>query len=99
MTYKTKEDFIKDYTLGKLALVDYIRSLETKGLDEKNIQIELLKNDIVKYDNSLWRAGVGIQGAEASINFQSFASVTQIRIALGLIDDIDDAPVVLASGN
>ena len=53
MTYKTKEDFIKDYTLGKLALVDYIKSLETKGLNEKNIQIELLKNEIVKTPRTL----------------------------------------------
>ena len=73
--------------------------VKTRFQDEFIETLDYLKNDIVKYDNSLWRAGVGIQGAEASINFQSFASVTQIRIALGLIDEIDDAPVVLASGN
>ena len=73
--------------------------VKTRYQDEFITTINYLKNDIVKYDDSLWRASVGIQGAEASIDFQSFASVTQIRLALGLTDETDDAPVILASGN
>ena len=73
--------------------------VKTRYQDQFITTTDYLKNDIVKYDNSLWKASVGIQGAEASIDFQSFASVTQIRIALGLTDQTDDAPVVLASGN
>mgnify|MGYP003971300039 FL=1 len=58
MTYKTKEQFIRDYTLGRLGLVDYIKNLETKGLDDTDIQVELLKNKIVKTPRTLvdsWR--------------------------------------------
>ena len=53
MKYKTKEEFIQKYTLGKLGLVEYIKNLEMKGLDETNIQIELLKNRIVKTPRTL----------------------------------------------
>tara|TARA_B100002003_G_C13658613_1_gene334539 strand:- start:85 stop:294 length:210 start_codon:yes stop_codon:yes gene_type:complete len=58
MTYKTKEQFIRDYTLGRLGLVDYIKNLETKGLKDNDIQAELLKNQIVKTPRTLvdsWR--------------------------------------------
>ncbi len=58
MTYKTKEQFIRDYTIGRLGLVDYIKNLETKGLDDTDIQVELLKNKIVKTPRTLvdsWR--------------------------------------------
>ena len=73
--------------------------VKTRYQDEFITTTNYLKNDIVSYDNSLWRANVGITGAEDSIDFNSFTSVTQIRIALGLTDETDDAPVVLASGN
>ena len=58
MTYKTKEQFIRDNTLGRLGLVDYIKNLETKGLKDNDIQAELLKNKIVKTPRTLvdsWR--------------------------------------------
>jgi len=58
MTYKTKEQFIRDYTIGRLGLVDYIKNLETKGLKDNDIQAELLKNKIVKTPRTLvdsWR--------------------------------------------
>jgi hypothetical protein len=58
MTYKTKEQFIRDYTIGRLGLVDYIKNLETKGLKDNDIQAELLKNQIVKTPRTLgdsWR--------------------------------------------
>jgi|TARA_B110000967_G_C18487162_1_gene365001 hypothetical protein len=53
MTYKTKEEFIQHHTLGRFGLVEYIKKLEIKGLDETNIQIELLKNKIVKTPRTL----------------------------------------------
>ena len=73
--------------------------VKTRYQDDFITTIDYLKNDIVKYQDSLWKASAGIQGAEASINFQSFASVTQIRQSLGLLEETDDAPTVLASGN
>ena len=73
--------------------------VKTRYQDDFVATLDYLKNDIVKYDNQLWRAVRQIEGEEAAIKFNSFGSVTQIRSALGLTDQSSDAPTVLATGN
>ena len=73
--------------------------VKTRYQDDYVSTQDYLKNDIVKYDNAIWQAQRGILGEQASIEFDSFASVTGIRIALGLTNQGDEAPTVLATGN
>ena len=44
----TKKEFIKSVGLRRFGLVEYIRDLESEGLSEKDIQVKLLKDEIVK---------------------------------------------------
>ena len=58
MIYQTKEQFIKDKGIRKVGIVEYIRSLEQKGLKKEEIQAILLKNKVVKSPRMLdfdWR--------------------------------------------
>ena len=48
MKYKTKEEFIAHKGIRRLGLVEYIKSLEYKGLGKEDVQAELLKNKVVK---------------------------------------------------
>ena len=48
MKYKTKEDFISGFGIRKLGLVEYIKSLENQGLEDKKIQSTLIENEVVK---------------------------------------------------
>ena len=48
MDYTTKEQFIASKGLRRLGLGEYIKGLESKGLNKKEVQAELLVNDVVK---------------------------------------------------
>ena len=48
MEFKTKEQFIASKGIRRLGLVEYIRNLEVKGLTKKEVQAQLLVNDVVK---------------------------------------------------
>jgi len=74
-------------------------NVKTQFKDDYVNTTDYLKNDIVKHEDRLWQALLGIEGAEAAIQFDSFASVTQIRAALGLTVKTSEAPIVLATGN
>ena len=54
----TKKEFIQSFGLRRESLVSYIRELESKGKSKKEIQVELLADDIVKSPrvlNDEWR--------------------------------------------
>ena len=54
----TKKEFIQSFGLRRTTIVDYIRELESKGKSKKEIQVELLADDIVKSPrvlNDEWR--------------------------------------------
>lgn len=48
MKYNTKEEFISGYGIRKLGLVEYIKSLENEGLEDRKIQSTLIENKVVK---------------------------------------------------
>ena len=73
--------------------------VKTRYQDEFVTTTDYLKNDIVKYEGALWKATVGVEGAETAIKFDSFASVAQIRASLGLLDQDDEQTTVIATGN
>ena len=73
--------------------------VKTRYKDDYIETKDYLKNDIVKHQDSLWKALVGIEGSEAAINFNSFSSVTQIRASLGLINPTDQQATILTTGN
>ena len=53
MKYNTREDFIRDIGIRKLGLVDFIVQLEQDGKTEREIQAEMIRNNVSKTPRSL----------------------------------------------
>tara|TARA_B100000282_G_C31430772_1_gene353419 strand:- start:157 stop:360 length:204 start_codon:yes stop_codon:yes gene_type:complete len=50
----TKKELIKSIGLRRYGLVDYIKELETTGMDTKAIKVSLLQDEIVKSERVLY---------------------------------------------
>ena len=48
MTYKSKTDFVKDFNLRKLGVVEYCTELQKQGLNENQIQGKMIVDSIGK---------------------------------------------------
>ena len=48
MKIRTREQFISSFGIKDLGLVEYIKGLENKGLEDKKILSTLLENDVIK---------------------------------------------------
>ena len=48
MTYKSKTDFVKDFNLRKLGVVEYCSELKNQGLNENQIQGKMIVDSVSK---------------------------------------------------
>jgi hypothetical protein len=46
--FMTKKEFIQNHGLRRIGLINYISELETKGFKKRDIQVQLLADNIVK---------------------------------------------------